>query len=121
MPPTSASASSDRATVAPCAVHEAANAAASPFRFEVDGMELHREMTPSRTAVSELGAIYHSHRRAPRPYPSQTDVNFAAGCGRAWSGSSSAWPGRTASRRCAAYRIDDGRIDEVPSRSSADG
>ena len=30
---------------------------------------------------AELGAIYHSHTRS-EPYPSQTDINFAAG-----------WPG----------------------------
>jgi [CysO sulfur-carrier protein]-S-L-cysteine hydrolase len=62
-------------------VHEAENVAASPFRFEVDGMELHRVLTVIEDAGDELGAIYHSHTRS-EPYPSQTDLNFAAG-----------WPG----------------------------
>ncbi|HET8536662.1 MAG TPA: M67 family metallopeptidase [Solirubrobacteraceae bacterium] len=58
-------------------VHAAENTAASPFRFEVDGMELHRTLTEIEDAGFELGAIYHSHTRS-EPFPSQTDVNFAA-------------------------------------------
>ena len=58
-------------------VHEAENTAASPFRFEVDGLELHHTLTAIEDAGHELGAIYHSHTRS-EPYPSQTDVNFAA-------------------------------------------
>ena len=67
-------ATSDGAAVA---VHAATNTAASPFRFEVDGLELHRTLTEIEDAGFELGAIYHSHTRS-EPYPSQTDVNFAA-------------------------------------------
>ena len=61
-----------------------------------------RELIPAEVAFEddgdELSAIYHSHTRS-EPYPSQTDVNFAAG-----------WPGvewlivgvrRTPSRPCA--------------------
>ena len=44
-------------------------------------MELHRLLTEIEDRGDELGAIYHSHTRSA-PYPSQTDVNFAAG-----------WPG----------------------------
>ena len=33
--------------------------------------------TRSRSEGCELGAIYHSHTRSA-PYPSQTDINFAA-------------------------------------------
>ena len=63
-------------------VHETENTAASPFRFEVDGMALYRAIERDRgRGRGELGAIYHSHTRS-EPYPSQTDVNFAAG-----------WPG----------------------------
>jgi proteasome lid subunit RPN8/RPN11 len=58
-------------------VHRLENVAASPFRFEVDGMALHRLLTEIEDAGDELGAIYHSHTRS-EPYPSQTDVNFAA-------------------------------------------
>jgi proteasome lid subunit RPN8/RPN11 len=58
-------------------VHATENTAASPFRFEVDGMELHRTLTQIEDAGSKMGAIYHSHTRS-EPFPSQTDVNFAA-------------------------------------------
>ena len=55
------------------------NLAASPFRFDIDG----RELIPFAfgDGDEQLTAIYHSHTRSA-PYPSQTDVNFAAG-----------WPG----------------------------
>ncbi len=91
-------------------VHEAENTAHSPLRFEVDGLEVHRTIEAIEDAGGELGAIYHSHTRS-EPYPSQTDINFAAG-----------WPGvewlivglRAAGEptvRC--YRIGGGVIEEV--------
>ena len=92
-------------------VHEAQNTAASPFRFEVDGLELHRTLTGIEDAGDELGAIYHSHTRS-EPYPSQTDVNFAAN-----------WPGvewiivgvtKGSDPIVRSYLIDDGVITEVP-------
>ena len=58
------------------AVHRAANAAASPLRYEIDGMEQYKLQTAIEDAGFELGAIYHSHTRSA-PYPSQTDVNLA--------------------------------------------
>jgi [CysO sulfur-carrier protein]-S-L-cysteine hydrolase len=58
------------------AVHPAQNSAASPFRFEIEGMELHRTLTAIEDAGLELGAIYHSHTRSD-PLPSQTDINLA--------------------------------------------
>jgi proteasome lid subunit RPN8/RPN11 len=57
-------------------VHRAANAAASPLRYELDGMEQYRIQTAIEDAGHELGAIYHSHTRSA-PYPSQTDINLA--------------------------------------------
>src|SRR5688572_25711413 len=66
-------ASSDGEAVA---VHRARNTAASPFRYEMDGMEQYRIQTAIEDAGHELGAIYHSHTRTP-PYPSQTDINLA--------------------------------------------
>jgi len=57
-------------------VHRAANAAASPLRYEIDGTEQYRIQTAIEDAGLELGAIYHSHTRSA-PYPSQTDVNLA--------------------------------------------
>jgi proteasome lid subunit RPN8/RPN11 len=92
------------------AVHEATNTAASPFRFEVEGMELHRTLTGIEDEGLELGAIYHSHTRS-EPYPSQTDVNFAAN-----------WPGvewiivglaKGADPVVRSYLIEDGVIREV--------
>ena len=92
-------------------VHAAENTAASPFRFEVDGLELHHTLTAIEDAGHELGAIYHSHTRSD-PYPSQTDVNFAAN-----------WPGvewiivglaNGAEPDVRSYLIDGGVITEVP-------
>jgi proteasome lid subunit RPN8/RPN11 len=92
-------------------VHAAENTAASPFRFEVDGLELHHTLTAIEDAGHELGAIYHSHTRS-EPYPSQTDVNFAAN-----------WPGvewiivglaNGAEPAVRSYLIDGGVITEVP-------
>ena len=92
-------------------VHEAENIARSPLRFEVDGMEVHRTIEAIEDSGAQLGAIYHSHTRS-EPYPSQTDINFAAG-----------WPGvqwlivglrrnsPEAVVRC--YTIDDGHVSEI--------
>jgi proteasome lid subunit RPN8/RPN11 len=99
------------------AVHEARNIAASPLRFEVDGIEVHRTIEEIEEGGAELGAIYHSHTRSD-PYPSQTDVNFAAG-----------WPGVEwlivglgrdgGEPTVRSFRIEDGRVSEVA--VSADG
>jgi proteasome lid subunit RPN8/RPN11 len=58
------------------AVHPARNAAASPLRYEMDGMEQYRIQTAIEDAGYQLGAIYHSHTRTD-PEPSQTDINLA--------------------------------------------
>ncbi len=57
-------------------VYRAANAAASPLRYEIDGSEQLRIQTEIEQAGLDLGAIYHSHTRSD-PYPSQTDINLA--------------------------------------------
>jgi proteasome lid subunit RPN8/RPN11 len=91
-------------------VHRAVNTAASPFRFEVDGRELLGAIDEMERAGSELGAIYHSHTRTA-PYPSQTDINFAAN----WPGVE--WiivgvaPGRELEVR--SYVIDGADVREV--------
>jgi proteasome lid subunit RPN8/RPN11 len=98
-------------------VEEAQNVAASPFRFEVDGLELHHRLTEIEDRGDELGAIYHSHTRSD-PYPSQTDVNFAAN-----------WPGvewlivglRDGEPVVRHYRIEDGRVTEAELRVDGDG
>jgi [CysO sulfur-carrier protein]-S-L-cysteine hydrolase len=58
------------------AVHRARNAAASPLRYEIEGMEQYRIQSAIEDAGQDLGAIYHSHTRSA-PVPSQTDINLA--------------------------------------------
>ncbi|MGA9876932.1 MAG: M67 family metallopeptidase [Solirubrobacteraceae bacterium] len=62
-------------------VRPARNVHASPKRFEIDGKDVLRAINEFDDAGWEVGAIYHSHTHTA-PYPSQTDINFAA-----------AWPG----------------------------
>lgn len=57
-------------------VFRAANAAASPLRYEIDGAEQYRIQMEIDDEGLDLGAIYHSHTRTP-PFPSQTDINLA--------------------------------------------
>jgi len=57
-------------------VYRATNSAASPLRYEIDGLEQYRIQSEIEDAGWELGAIYHSHTRSA-PYPSQTDINLA--------------------------------------------
>lgn len=62
-------------------VYRMTNAAHSPLRFEVDGLEVMRTLEAIDDAGLDVAALYHSHTRT-EPYPSQTDVTFAE-----------AWPG----------------------------
>jgi proteasome lid subunit RPN8/RPN11 len=57
-------------------VFPATNAAASPLRYEIDGLEQLRIYNEIEDAGLDLGAIYHSHTRTA-PYPSQTDISLA--------------------------------------------
>ena len=87
------------------------NLAASPLRFDIDGREL-LAVAFADDGEDELTAIYHSHTRSA-PYPSQTDVNYAAG-----------WPGvewlivgvpkdRGLEPEVRSYLIENGVIREV--------
>lgn len=58
-------------------VRRATNVFASRKRFEIDGKELLGALNEFDDRGWELGAIYHSHTHTD-PYPSQTDINFAA-------------------------------------------
>jgi proteasome lid subunit RPN8/RPN11 len=58
-------------------VLRAENIHASALKFEIDPMEQYRLTTAIEDAGWEIGGIYHSHVRSA-PYPSQTDVSFAA-------------------------------------------
>jgi proteasome lid subunit RPN8/RPN11 len=91
-------------------VHRAVNIFASRKRFEIDGKELLRTLNEFEAEGWELGAIYHSHTHTP-PYPSQTDINFAA----SWPGLEWVIVGLAEGQpevRC--YLIDGGEVREVP-------
>lgn len=62
-------------------VRRAQNIHQSPKRFEIDGKDVLGAINEFDDAGWEIGAIYHSHTHTA-PYPSQTDINFAA-----------SWPG----------------------------
>lgn len=90
--------------------HPAVNTAASPLRFEIDGREVMGLLDSIEDDGLVLGAIYHSHTRTA-PYPSQTDINFAAH-----------WPGVEwlivgladgGAPEVRSYLIEDGRVEEV--------
>jgi proteasome lid subunit RPN8/RPN11 len=90
-------------------VYRATNIHASRKRFEIDGREVLQAMNEFEDSGWELGAIYHSHTHTD-PYPSQTDINFAAN----WPGLE--WmivglAGDSPEVRC--YLIEDGQVREV--------
>ena len=92
------------------AVHELENLAASPLRFEVDGMALHHLLASIEDGGAQLGAIYHSHTRSAA-FPSQTDINFAAGWpGTEWLIVSTAEP----EPEVRSFLIDGGVVAEAP-------
>jgi [CysO sulfur-carrier protein]-S-L-cysteine hydrolase len=91
-------------------VHRAVNVHASPLKFEIAPAELLALYNTIEERDLELGAIYHSHVRSA-PYPSQTDIGFAAN-----------WPGVEwiivgladgAAPEVRSYLIEDGRVREV--------
>jgi [CysO sulfur-carrier protein]-S-L-cysteine hydrolase len=92
-------------------VYRATNVFASPMKFEIDPKELLALYNAIESEGAELGAIYHSHVRSP-PYPSQTDVNFAAN----WPGVEWIIVGLAAGEQpeVRSYLIEDGTIEEVP-------
>ncbi len=57
--------------------YRATNVHRSPLKFEIDSLELLDLWQTIEAEGLELGAVYHSHTRSA-PYPSQTDINFAA-------------------------------------------
>ncbi len=91
-------------------VRRARNVHASPKRFEIDGRDVIRAMSEFEESGWEIGAIYHSHTHTA-PYPSQTDINFAAH-----------WPGvewiivglaDPAEPEIRSYLIEEGIVHEV--------
>jgi proteasome lid subunit RPN8/RPN11 len=93
------------------AVHPATNAAASPLRFEINPLEALELSNRIESQGLAIGAIYHSHTRTA-PYPSQTDIGFAAG----WPGVE--WiivaPHDSAPPEVRSYLIDGPAVTEVP-------
>ena len=88
------------------------NLAASPFRFDIDGREL-IQFAFADDGDEQLVAIYHSHTRSA-PYPSQTDVNFAAGWpGVEWLIVGVPKKGSDDEPEVRSYLIDGGAIREV--------
>jgi len=91
-------------------VRRASNVFASRKRFEIDGRELLAAINEFEQAGWEMGAIYHSHTHTA-PYPSQTDINFAAN----WPGLEWVIVGLADDKpevRC--YLIEQGEVREVP-------
>jgi proteasome lid subunit RPN8/RPN11 len=91
-------------------VHRAVNVHASPLKFEIDPSELLALYNTIDEQDLELGAIYHSHVRST-PYPSQTDIGFAAN-----------WPGVEwiivgladgQAPEVRSYLIENGQVREV--------
>ncbi|HEX5309585.1 MAG TPA: M67 family metallopeptidase [Solirubrobacteraceae bacterium] len=91
-------------------VRPARNLHASPKRFEIDGRDVLAAISEFEAQGWEIGAIYHSHTHTP-PYPSQTDVNFAAN-----------WPGvewiivglaDAEAPELRSYLVEEGAIREV--------
>ena len=97
-------------------VYRAANAAASPLRYEIDGAEQYRIQMEIDDADLELGAIYHSHTRSA-PYPSQTDINLAFYPEALYVIVGLA--GETPEVK--AYEIRDGQVNDAELRVVADG
>lgn len=91
-------------------VRTARNVHESPKRFEIDGKDVLRAINEFDDAGWDIGAIYHSHTHTA-PYPSQTDINFAA-----------KWPGvewiivglsNPSAPEIRSYLIEEGVVREV--------
>jgi [CysO sulfur-carrier protein]-S-L-cysteine hydrolase len=91
-------------------VRRARNVHASPKRFEIDGRDVLAAMREFEAEGWEIGAIYHSHTHT-EPYPSQTDINFAANWpGVEWVIVGLADPAEADTR---SYVIEEGVVREV--------
>jgi proteasome lid subunit RPN8/RPN11 len=91
-------------------VYRATNIHATALKFEIDPMEQYKLTNAIEDQGWEIGAIYHSHVRSA-PYPSQTDIGFAANLpGIEWIivGLS-----RGAQPELRSYLIDAGEVEEV--------
>jgi proteasome lid subunit RPN8/RPN11 len=91
-------------------VRRARNVHESPKRFEIDGKDAVKAVLDFESEGWEIGAIYHSHTHTA-PYPSQTDVNFAAN----WPGVEWIIVGLSDDERpeVRSYLIEEGVVREV--------
>jgi proteasome lid subunit RPN8/RPN11 len=91
-------------------VYRAENVHASALRFEIAPMQLLALSEAIEDEGWEIGAIYHSHVRS-KPYPSQTDIGFAAG----WPGLEWIIVGLAAGEQPSvrSYVIDGAQVREV--------
>ena len=91
-------------------VYRADNVHASALRFEIAPMQLLALSEAIEDEGWEIGAIYHSHVRS-EPYPSQTDIGFAAG----WPGLEWIIVGLAAGEQptVRSYLIDGAQVREV--------
>jgi proteasome lid subunit RPN8/RPN11 len=92
-------------------VYRAENIHASALKFEIDPIELLRLNNAIDDEGWEIGAIYHSHVRSA-PYPSQTDIGFAA----SWPGVEWIIVGLSSGEQpdVRSYLIDGAEVSEVP-------
>ena len=91
-------------------VYRAENIHASALKFEIDPIELLRLNNAIDGEGWEIGAIYHSHVRSA-PYPSQTDIGFAA----SWPGVEWIIVGLSSGEQpdVRSYLIDGAEVSEV--------
>jgi [CysO sulfur-carrier protein]-S-L-cysteine hydrolase len=99
----------DQADAQALKVLRARNIHESPMKFEIEPREL-LKLNDACEELGRLGAIYHSHVRS-EPYPSQTDINFAAN----WPGVEWIIVGLAAGSepKVRSYLIEDGVVREV--------
>jgi [CysO sulfur-carrier protein]-S-L-cysteine hydrolase len=109
--------SAERGAARATRVHRAENIHASALKFEIDPMELYRLSNAIEDEGREIGAIYHSHVRSA-PYPSQTDIGFAA----SWPGVEWVIVGLASGEQpqVRSYLIDGADVQEVPLRGDTD-
>jgi proteasome lid subunit RPN8/RPN11 len=96
--------------------YRATNIHRSPLKFEIDSLELLDLWQAIEGEGFEMGAVYHSHVRSA-PYPSQTDINFAAN-----------WPGvewiiiglNEGEPKVCSYLIRGSEVTEVPIEVTAE-
>ena len=91
-------------------VYRAINQHASALKFEIEPKELLELYNSIEDAGHTFGAIYHSHVRS-KPYPSQTDIGFAAN----WPGVEWIIVGLTDGEapEVRSYLIENGQVQEV--------